>query len=182
MLRERRREEDAIPLLMECLGGDPENAEAHAELALTRLEVKGQRKLALESIDEALRIHADEPFYLALKGFILSRLDRDKDAVKLADQAIALDPALPFAWTVKTSGLIGQSKWAEAEDACKEALALDADDSSASNQLAIILRAQGKLGESERSGRVSPRPGRRRPERSGHQRLDRTAVGTAGRS
>ena len=148
ILRDRNRHEDAAAALIEAIARDPESAEAHCELALVRIEIPGQRKLALESIDEALRIEADSPRVIALKAFILTRLDRDKEALEFADRSIGLDPSDDFAWTVRAWALGGKNRWAEAEESCRKALELDADNGMAANYLAVVLRAQGKLEES----------------------------------
>lgn len=148
LLRDHNRHDEAVPLLLEALAQNPDFVEAHVELALTRLAIPEQRKLALENINAAVALQADDAQILAIKGYVLSRLDREKQALKFADDAIALDPSCVMAWTVKAGALGGLNRWAEGEIAAREALKLDPDDPSAANQLAIFLRMQGRLDES----------------------------------
>ena len=76
-------------------------------------------------------------------------MNRHKEALALADSAISLDPGFDHAWNSKCLALIGLSRWQEAESCARTALELDADDETASNLLAHVLRIQNRLDESE---------------------------------
>lgn len=147
-LRQLHRFEEAVALLMEHLAQFPEDAGAHAELAVTRLDMPGERARALESINTAVGLDADHPTFFALKGLILSQLNRDKEALEAAEIAVGLDPDLELGWIAKASALGGRNMWAEAEVAARQALALNPDNEMAANQLAVFLRMQDKVDES----------------------------------
>ncbi len=136
-------------MLIEYLTAEPEDAEAHLELALTRMEMEGQRKLALESINTAVGLEPEMALHHAVKSLILSKLDKDAEAIRPADEAIRLEPEFTLAWTAKASALGGLQRWREAENAVRHALEIDPDDDYAHNLLAVYLRAQGKVEESE---------------------------------
>src|SRR5690606_19603655 len=88
-------------------------------------------------------------FPLSLQARILCELDREKEALPLAESALALDPEDVHSWNSKCIALCGLSRWPEAEQAARTALGIDADDETASNLLAHTLRLQNKLSESE---------------------------------
>ncbi|MGJ8723560.1 MAG: tetratricopeptide repeat protein [Roseibacillus sp.] len=154
-LRDLNRHEEAVAMLLQYLAGAPEDADAHTELALTRYQMDGQGKAALESIKTAISLEPEISALFAIQSLIYNKLDRDKEALESAETAIAIDADLAFAWAAKGSAYGGMQKWALAEESCREALRLDPDYEFALNQLAIFLRMQGKVADS--AGEVSAR-------------------------
>jgi len=150
LLREHRRHEEAVAALHQYISGEPDDAQAHVELALNRLEMPGQRALALDDVRRAVALEPDNAFFQALHAQVLSQLDQHGAALPIADQSIAMDPENDYAWYVKAVALTGLSRWKEAEDALRQSLELDPDDVSASNLLSHVLRMQNRLDESER--------------------------------
>lgn len=148
-LRERGRHDEAVATLLSHLAHQPEDAVAFLELALNRTEISGQLGQALADARTATGLMPGEAFPLSLQSRILSQLDRPKEALPLAESALALDPEFGHAWNSKCLALIGLSRWKEAEAAARSALGLDADDETASNLLAHTLRIQNRLDESE---------------------------------
>jgi tetratricopeptide (TPR) repeat protein len=149
LLRERGRHEEAISHTLSHLAHYPEDAQAFVELAINRMEVSGQLNQALADARTAGGLLPGEPFLLSLQSRILTRLDRHKEALELAESALSLDPESGHAWNAQALALIGLSRWTEAENAARTALSLDADDGAASNLLAHVLRVQNRLDESE---------------------------------
>jgi tetratricopeptide (TPR) repeat protein len=149
LLRERGRHEEAVALLVSQLAHFPEDPGVFIELALNRSEIPGQLRQALDDAKTASGLMPGEAFPLALQSRILSQLERPKEALPLAESAIALDPEFGYAWNSKCLALIGLNRWKEAEDCARTALGLDADDEFASNLLAHSLRMQNRLAESE---------------------------------
>lgn len=149
LLRERGRHEEAVAFLLTHLAQHPEDPWVFIELALNRSEIPGQINQALEDVRTATGLMPAEAFPLSLQSRILTDLDRDKEALSLAESALALDPEFEHAWNSKCLALIGLSRWKDAEQCARTALALDADDETASNLLAHTLRLQNRLDESE---------------------------------
>jgi tetratricopeptide (TPR) repeat protein len=147
-LRGLRRHEEAIALLHSHLAQHPDDPHAFIELAINRMEIKDAAPLALEDAKRATGLLPGDAFPLALQSRILSSMDREKEALPLADSAIALDPEEPYSWNAKSLALCGLNRWSEAEEAARQALALNPDDETASNLLAHSLRLQKKLDES----------------------------------
>lgn len=153
MLRQHRRYDEAVAMLHAHLARYPEDPAAFIELALSRIEIPGSKALALEDARKATGLLPGHPFPLALQSRILSSLDREKEALPLAESALALDPEDVYAWNSKTLALCGLHRWKEAEESARKALELDPDDEAASNFLAHTLRLQNKLEESEQESR-----------------------------
>ena len=153
MLRQHRRHEEAVAMLLGHLASHPDDYIGHLELALNRLEIQGQKALALEDARRATGLNPNDPFPLALQANILSQLDREKEALPLAESAIALDPEDVYSWNAKTLALCGLHRWNDAEQSARQARELDPDDETASNLMAHVLRLQKKLDESEQESR-----------------------------
>jgi len=147
ILFERRRFEDAIAATRQYLAQEPDDAEAHALLAQCHLEVPGQRREALASINDAIAIEADDAWNHAVKAMVLSVLDENQQALASAEEAIRLDPDLVLGWVMKGQALGGLSRWREAEEAARHALLLNPDSEDAHNSLAVYLRMQGRVDE-----------------------------------
>lgn len=152
-LRDFRRHEEAVALLHAHLAQNPDDPSAFLELAMNRMEIEGAKPLALEDARRATGLLPGHSFPLALQSRILSSLDREKEALPLADSAIAIDPEDPYSWNSKALALCGLHRWNDAEQSARQALALDPDDETASNLLAHTLRLQKKLNESESESR-----------------------------
>jgi tetratricopeptide (TPR) repeat protein len=152
-LRDLHRHEEAVALLHSHLAQNPEDPSAFLELAINRMEIEGAKTLALEDARRATGLLPGESFPLALQSRILSSLDREKEALPLAESAIALDPEEPYSWNSKSLALCGLHRWSDAEQSARQALALNPDDETASNLLAHTLRLQKKLNESESESR-----------------------------
>lgn len=150
LLREHRRHEEAVAMLMQYLASDPQDPQAHVELALNRIQIPGQRAMAVDDIRRAIALDPDSGYLHALHSRILCKLDRDKESLDAAEHAIALDPENEFCWLAKGEALAGLSRWKDAETALEQSLALDPDNEYASNMLAIVLRRQNRLEESDR--------------------------------
>ena len=148
-LRARGRHDESVAAFKQALAQEPSNAHLHFELAITYLEHADESHLkdALESINQAIGNDPEYEVSHAVKGLILIRLNRDKEARRCVEDAIALYPDLPLAWLVKGQSYFSTGEWVLAEEALREALAIDPDFDEAKNMLTIVLRAQGRVEE-----------------------------------
>ncbi len=147
-LRNVHRYEEAVAELHLLMAQEPENALAHFQLALTYSSMPEGDKKALEAIDGAIGIEPNDPDYLSTKALILCDLGREKEALKVANDALALEPD-SYQWYAKAVSLSGLRKWSDARMACDQALELDPDYDSALDLKNMLLRVQGDLGGAE---------------------------------
>jgi len=126
------------------LAREPDNDFVYGRLALCQMSQPGKKRRALETIEEAIRLHPDEPFYFSVKAIILAELHRGKEALAAAEAAVRLNPDDTFALSAKANAFCAMDRWAEAEEWSRRALALDGDNAMAANILAHTLRMQGK--------------------------------------
>lgn len=149
VLRAHRRYDEAEAAFRQALADDPIDPDLHFELAQTLLQAPGKEKshTALQSINRAIGLEPNTMWNLALKAHILSDLGQHKDAAKAADEALAIETH-PFAWMARAQALAGLQRWAAAEAACDQALALDPDNDLAQNLRATLTRLQGRATES----------------------------------
>lgn len=144
LLQEQGRLEEAESCFYGVLARDPDNDFVHSRLALCQMRQEGKRKAALGSIETAIRLRADEPFYHSLRSLILSDLHRGKEALESAGRALAVEPDDALALAAKAAAHCSLERWSDAEEWCRRALAVDPDHGMAANLLAQTLRLQGK--------------------------------------
>ena len=82
LLQDQGRLEEAEACFYSVLAREPDNDFVYGRLALCQMSQTGKRKRALETIGEAVRLKADEPFYHSIKSLILADLHRGKDALE----------------------------------------------------------------------------------------------------
>lgn len=144
LLQDQGRLEEAEACFYSVLAREPENDFVLGRLSLCQMHQPGKKKVALESVDAAIRLRADEPFYHSLRSLILSDLHRGREALAAVDRALALDPSDSFTLAAKAAAYCSMERWAEGEEWSRRALAVDPDHAMASNLLAHTLRLQGK--------------------------------------
>lgn len=144
LLQDQGRLEEAEAIFRSVLTHEPENDFVYGRLALCQLSQQGKKKLALDSIENAIRLRADDGFYHSIRSLILSELRRGKDALAAADRAVALNPEDSFALASKANAYCSMERWAEGEEWSRKALAADSDNAMAANLLTHTLRLQGK--------------------------------------
>jgi len=144
LLQDQGRLEEAEACFYGVLAREPENDFVLGRLALCQMHQPGKKKSALASIDGAIRLRADEPFYHSLRSLILSDLRRGREAIESVDRALALDPDDSFTLSAKAAAYCAMDRWSEGEEWSRRALAVDPDNAMAANLLAHTLRLQGK--------------------------------------
>ena len=147
--RDLRRFSDAEKHFKSALGEDPRDDSALHLLASTVNAQDGRENEALRIIDDAIAIAPNDAAHHALRAFILNSLERPREALIAAATSRQLDPYGEDAWIAEAQALLQQQQWARAEQAAREALALNADSSSAANLLASALRMQKKTAENQ---------------------------------
>src|SRR5690606_29470665 len=140
LLQDQGRLEEAEAVFRSVLTHEPENDFVYGRLALCQLSQEGKKKLALDSIDNAIRLRADDGFYHSIRALVLSELRKGKDALASADRAISLDPESSFALASKATAYCSMDRWADAEEWARKALASDSDNAMAANLLTYSLR------------------------------------------
>jgi Tfp pilus assembly protein PilF len=146
-LKEIGRYADAEKAFREALAQEPNDAFALHHLAACQFHLPDRHRDSLETINGAIAIEPNEPDHHILRAFILCVLDRPKEALAAAQTARQLAPVSDAAFTAEAQAHLQMARWAEAERAARQALALDADNSTAANQLAQALRLQNKMAE-----------------------------------
>ncbi len=146
-LKEIGRYEDAERAFREALAQEPNDAFALHHLAACQFHLATRHRDALATIDSAIALEPNQPDHHILRAFILCVLDRPKDALATTQIALQLAPTSDAAFTAIAQAHLQLSHWPDAERAARQALALDADNSTAANQLAQALRLQNKMVE-----------------------------------
>lgn len=147
LLQDQGRLEEAEAIFRSVLTREPENDFVYCRLALCQLSQQGKKRIALDSIDTAIRLRADDGFYHSVRALVLSELRKGKDALASADRAVALDPESSFGLAAKATAYCAMDRWAEAEEWSRKALAADSDNAMAANLLTHSLRMLGRKGE-----------------------------------
>lgn len=148
-LRERHRYDEAEAALLSYLASNPEDAVAHCELAITRMSMEGRERDALHAIEDAIGLNPDNGWMVAVKAFILVDNEKYDKALKVSNEAIAMDPDCVLAWMAQARAYGGKEQWKSAEQSVRQALNLDPDDQQANNLLSLYLRLQGRTDEAD---------------------------------
>ncbi len=146
-LKDLGRYADAENAFREALAQEPNDAFALHQLAACQLHQPQRKREALATIDRAIAKEPNDADHHVLRSYILSVLDRPRDGLAAAQTALSLDPHHAGAFTAEAQAHLQTEQWPRAEQSARQALALDADNSAAANQLAQALRLQNKNAE-----------------------------------
>jgi tetratricopeptide (TPR) repeat protein len=149
LLRQQGRHAEAEQYIQQAIAEQPNSPEGYYELAFCYCNWDGHSPKALGSIDRAISFAPNRAEFFALRAWILGNLDKDREAIQVAEQALALNPSSILALNAQTRARIGLSDWKLAEENARHTLTIAPRNATASNYLAVALRQQGKLGESE---------------------------------
>lgn len=147
LLQEQGRLEEAETCFYGVLTREPENDFVYGRLALCQLSMPEKKKTARETIEKAIQLRADEPFYHGVRSLILSELRLGREALEAAERAVALNPEDGFSLAAKANAYCAIDRWAEGEEWSRKALAVDSGNTMAANLLTHTLRLQGKFSE-----------------------------------
>ncbi len=148
LLRNQGRYAEAEKYLQQAIGEQPSHADGYFELAFCYCNWTGHSKKALETIDRAISLDPNRAEFFALRAWILGNLDRDKEAVVVADQALAIAPYSLLALNARTRAYNDLHEWKKAEESARLSLEIHPTNELAANLLSISLRQQGRLPES----------------------------------
>ena len=146
-LKDLGRYADAESAFKEALAQEPNDGFTLHHLAACQLHQPQRQRDALATIGGAIAIEPNDADHHVLRSYILSVLDRPKDGLAAAQIALGLDPHHAGAFTAEAQAHLQMEQWPRAEQSARQALALDADNAPAANQLAQALRLQNKLAE-----------------------------------
>ncbi len=148
LLIQHRRFDEASAVLMQSLSQSPDNPLALRLLGICRFSREDaagaltvfQQAIAADPEDADLRI------WQARAQMELKQLDA---AHRSLDEAQGMEPEMAEVYAARAMAFYHQTKWADAEQAARQALELDADELTAQNVLSHALMMQGKQAESE---------------------------------
>lgn len=150
LLLAQSRPQDAEQESMLALAQQPDNPEALALLALSRLE-QGKKEPALEAARSAVGLAPEEPFFHSVHAHVLRDLDRPDDAFIAVQEALRLDPAEANHFSLLASIELYRNRWPAALEAAERALALNPEHVGAANLRAMALVRLGRKAEAMES-------------------------------
>jgi tetratricopeptide (TPR) repeat protein len=148
LLRGQRRYKEASEFLGRAIEADPEKAYAYAELALCFNDWGGHERKALGAIDRAIALEPTNARFHGWKGWILVCQRKYKNALKVANRAVEMDPVCIVALNAQANAFTRLANWKQAEASARRILALSINDIPALNLLAQALRIRGRAKES----------------------------------
>ncbi len=166
---------EAIVCLQAVLAQRPDDLNALSRLGIAHLR-NGEPAQALSAFERALQQHGDQAWLWAKRALALQQLGRDDEAIAAWRRAISLNPAqlwyrkqlaalqarhgqftealasveaasMQEAHTLRATILRRMGRYAEALEACDQALALDPSYARAHSQRGIVLERLGRLSE-----------------------------------
>jgi tetratricopeptide (TPR) repeat protein len=148
LLRGQGRYAEAEKFLQAAIGAEPGQAEGYFELAFNYCNWTGHGKKALATIDRAISLDPNHAEYYSLRAWILGNLDRHQESLRVAEQALNMNPYSLLALNAQTRTYVDLHEWAQAETSARRTMAIFTLNETAANLLAVALRQQGRLDES----------------------------------
>ncbi len=136
---------DAEQELRMFMGENPEDAQAHAVLALILWD-RGKRKEAFEEVEGALGLDPEDPYPVYVYCTLLLAAKRLDEADEVASELIEAMPESMLGFELRAKVALRRHDWNAALEAADAALRIDSDDEDS-----MSLRAQAlvKLGKRE---------------------------------
>lgn len=146
LLLAQSRAGDAERESMLALSVQPENPQALALLALSRIE-QDKRDSALEAAESAVGLAPDVPYFHYVHAVVLHRSDREEDAFRAVQEALRIDPSDADNFSLLSSIELARRRWPAALEAAEQALALNPEHVGANNLRAMALVRLGRKEE-----------------------------------
>jgi tetratricopeptide (TPR) repeat protein len=150
ILRLQHRYADAQTYLAKAIEVRPDLAAAHFQMALCYIDWGKHEKQALIYIDRAIALNPREASFFAAKAVLMGNMNKHGEAMRLADEALALDSENINGLNVKTRSFSAKAKWREMEASARRTLEIEPGDEVATNFLALALRQQGRREEGDK--------------------------------
>lgn len=144
-LLELRQYDRAEAELRQFLAENPSSDDGHFHLAAVLVEDPKRREEALREIRAAIGLAPGDAANHAMHARVLLALDRDKEALAAAGEAVRADPDSLFGWCMKANAHFALRQLDDAEQSIRQALALDPDDQDALGILSAVLQQAGKV-------------------------------------
>ncbi len=148
LLLQTKRYQDAESVLRRSLAAAPNDAHAHALLALT-LYYQDCNKEALREARTAIGLAPDDPFGHYIHALILLDRDRADDALRAIQESLRLDPNVSRYHALVSRIYVRKQDWQRALNAAEAGLRLDAEDVICLNLQAMALVRLGRKVEAE---------------------------------
>ena len=146
LLFQQSRYEMAETELRHALGEEPDDAYAHALLALCLIERK-QLDEATEEARQAIHLAPDYPFAHYALAKVWYERDRYDDAQRAIEEAIRLDPENPDFRFLLSGIHFDQRRWDQALHVAEQGLASDPEHGGCTNLRAMALVKLGRTRE-----------------------------------
>ena len=114
LLISQQRYTQAIDLLHLALASSPDNARAHAWLALCLSQNRDKLREATREAEQGVHLAPDESFPHYILAHVWNNRNQNDQALKAINDAIAIDPDFGVYHGLKASLLSNQEKWQEA--------------------------------------------------------------------
>jgi tetratricopeptide (TPR) repeat protein len=146
LLLQQSRPADAEREALLALAEDPESAQAHAYLALSRVDLRKNTE-ALAAAQRAIALAPDNAFSHHIHALVLHRLDREKDGLAAIAEAIRLDPENENHFALQASIHLTLRDWPAALASAERGLAIHPEDVECANLRSMALVRMGRKEE-----------------------------------
>ncbi len=146
LLQEQDRHDQAEKELRQHLVAEPEDALAHAALALSLLDLK-KLEAAEETAKKAVGLDPTLAFAFYALSRVFSERNRFVDAADAIAQAVQLEPVSADFRAMQAAIALNRGRWSEALEAAEEGLVFDAEHTGCNNLRAMALVKLGRRKE-----------------------------------
>ncbi len=142
-------------MFQQALQADPNHAPSYAMLALCWMREDGKKAQAVDAARRGVGLEPEDPFMRGVLALSLANSAKEgqesvmQQARLAATEAVRLDPDSDFAHTVEAQIYLRLRKYPEAEASARRALAIDTDNTVATEVLSASLLMQHKDEDNE---------------------------------
>lgn len=150
LLIQHRRFGEAEQALRQELVEAPQNAQAHALLALALMGQDRDRE-ALDEAHQSIGLAPSYSFAHYIRALVLHHLDRENEALAAIEEAIRLDPEDADYFSVLARIYMAKEDWTRALEAARTGRQLDSENVNCANLEAMALVNLGRKDEADQA-------------------------------
>ncbi|MGY5860074.1 MAG: tetratricopeptide repeat protein [Candidatus Thorarchaeota archaeon] len=153
-LIEKKLYVEAISTLQRGVSADPNNPKVWENIAICNLEI-GKPKIALQAINNLLKIQPQCHAGWADKGFLHILLNETEQGIDALQESLRINPRRVYGWELLGMVLVGEERWEEAIDVLERTLDLNPNSAVTWYNLAICYLLFDELEEAVQSAEVA---------------------------
>ena len=153
-LIEKKQYIEAVSTLQRGISEDPNNPKVWEHMAICNLEL-GKPKMALQALNNLVRIQPQCHTGWADKGFLHLMLNETNEGIDALQESLRINPRRVYGWELLGMVLVTEERWEEAIDVLERTLDLNPNSAVTWYNLAVCYLLFDELGLAVQSAEVA---------------------------